>query len=627
MSDFTPRLPARPSFEQLRKRASERLRDLRLNNPSAKLADAQFALARDYGFANWAQLKHYLQQPEPDLNARYELLARDLVEAWNGDTSALTRLHHIYGTDFTQASVPYSSETLRLKLSPRLRAIGLSEELTLEGAQLLIARQHGVATWLRLVDTRDEPQPNYRIRRQDNMIAPGPVLSENTWDVIFDVMRERRITGLNAGGRITDAALKKLAKLDHVTRLDLDGSTQVTDAGLKQLSRMPQLRELNLSGWKGQLTDGGLQVLSSLRDLRKFEICWQQNVSDSGLAHLAGCDHLEEVNLLGTYSGDGALAALAGKTNLRQLNTGRGLTNAGIAHLHRIPCFKTWHGGELRYGLMGTGAWPTRVMIDGPFTNLSALKGLDGLFGLGFFWHSSEFTSDALAVLGELPRLGAVNCGESRCDDRAMLHFGALPNLRMLIAQGAVATDTGFAALSKSQTLEYLWGRDFTGLSSQGFRALSKMPSLRGLAVNCENVDDDALALLPHFPALRELTPMNVADAGFRHIGQCANLEALWCMYCRNTGDAATEHIGGLTKLKSYYAGASQITGRSLEILGLMTSLERVELWQCLQVTDPGVVHLASLPALREVVLAGLPGVTLEVTKRFAPEVDVEFTN
>ena len=43
-------LPARPKLEHLRKQAKDRLRDLRLQNADAKLADAQHAVARDYGF-------------------------------------------------------------------------------------------------------------------------------------------------------------------------------------------------------------------------------------------------------------------------------------------------------------------------------------------------------------------------------------------------------------------------------------------------------------------------------------------------------------------------------------------------------------------------------------------------
>jgi len=50
-------LPARPSLEYLKKLAKERLHQLQQQNPSAKLADAQHAIAREYGFLNWSQLK------------------------------------------------------------------------------------------------------------------------------------------------------------------------------------------------------------------------------------------------------------------------------------------------------------------------------------------------------------------------------------------------------------------------------------------------------------------------------------------------------------------------------------------------------------------------------------------
>lgn len=60
-------------------------------------------------------------------------------------------------------------------------------------------------------------------------------------------------------------------------------------------------------------------------------------------------------------------------------------------------------------------------------------------------------------------------------------------------------------------------------------------------------MDDDALATLPRFTALHELTPMDVHDDAFRHVGACKNLRKLYCMYCRTTGDDATEAIAGLT--------------------------------------------------------------------------------
>jgi ankyrin repeat protein/catechol 2,3-dioxygenase-like lactoylglutathione lyase family enzyme len=58
----THELPDRASLEYLKKRAKERLRELREREPRAKLADAQLAIARDYGFPSWRALKAEVDQ-------------------------------------------------------------------------------------------------------------------------------------------------------------------------------------------------------------------------------------------------------------------------------------------------------------------------------------------------------------------------------------------------------------------------------------------------------------------------------------------------------------------------------------------------------------------------------------
>lgn len=343
-------------------------------------------------------------------------------------------------------------------------------------------------------------------------------------------------------------------------------------------------------------------------------MCWQGGISDAGVAHLAFCENLESVDLLGTPTGDGAINALAGKHKLRRFKSGRLVTDAGLPLLHHFPVFKTWHGGDVSYSLMSPDAEPNHLLVDGPFTNkgLASIAGLDGLFGLSFFWHISALTADGLKPLADLPNLGFLGCEGNLCSDIAMQHIAAIPRLRMLMAQGTVASDDGFAALSRSQTIEYIWGRECPNLKGRGFAAMAAMPSLRGLAVSCKNVDDSALSALASFPALLGLMPMDMLDDGFRHVGRCEQLEDLWCMYCRDTGDAATEHIAGLTRLKTYYAGATKITDRSLEILGGMTSLEDIEFHECKRITNAGVASLAELPRLRKISVGGSPKVTLE---------------
>jgi hypothetical protein len=469
--------------------------------------------------------------------------------------------------------------------------------------------------------------PFYTIDWVENLISVAGSQTEKDWDAVFGVMKEHNIPKLTAAG-ISDAALERLPSPDHVTHLHLEGSGHVTDQGIRHLARMPQLQDLVLGGRSSPITDSGLDVLHHLTELRRFQACWTPGLSDKGLAGLANCDRLEDVNLLGTPTGDVAIGTLAGKRYLRRFQSGRAVTDNGLALLDQFPIFRSWHGGEIAYGLMRADAEPNYLLIDGPFTDagLARLAGLDGLFALNLFRHTPSFTSEGVASLKHLPNLGFLGCQGNRCDDKAMHHIAAFPRLRMLMAQGAVAGDAGFEALSSSQTIEYLWGRECPNLTGRGFAALTAVPSLRGIAISCKNVDDTSLSRLVDFPALRELMPMDVDDAGFRHVGRCENLEALWCMYCRETGDLATDHIAALSRLKTYYAGKTNMTDRSLEILGRMTSLECLEFWHCAGLTDAGMQHLVALPHLREISLQGLPNVTRQVAAGFPAHVRVRYS-
>jgi hypothetical protein len=64
-------LPARPSLEWLKKTAKQTLKELRARDPSVKLADAQLAVARDYGFDSWRRLRRHVEEREaPTSTAR-----------------------------------------------------------------------------------------------------------------------------------------------------------------------------------------------------------------------------------------------------------------------------------------------------------------------------------------------------------------------------------------------------------------------------------------------------------------------------------------------------------------------------------------------------------------------------
>jgi hypothetical protein len=289
-----------------------------------------------------------------------------------------------------------------------------------------------------------------------------------------------------------------------------------------------------------------------------------------------------------------------------------------------MPVFKSWHGGEPEMGLLSYKAGPNYLLLRGTFTDrgMAQLEELAGLFALNLDASELQITAEGLGPLVGLPNLGWLAIDAT---DASMAYVARMPRLRFLGCQDTVATDDGFIALSKSQSIEYLWGRRCHNLRTKGFTALASMPNLRGLSVSCKYVEDSGVAELPRFPALRELMPMDIPDEGYRHIARCKALESLILMYCRNTGDAATEHLVGLPRLRNYFASYTQITNRTPELLSTIDSLERITLSNCAGVTDLGLARLARLPQLRELRVSGLK-ISGAITKAFRPGVRVFYS-
>jgi hypothetical protein len=96
-------------------------------------------------------------------------------------------------------------------------------------------------------------------------------------------------------------------------------------------------------------------------------------------------------------------------------------------------------------------------------------------------------------------------------------------------------------------------------------------------------------------------------------------------MYCRETTDAATEHIAPLT-LQKYFASYNRITDRTPEILSDMDSLESVQFDSCAGLTNAGIRTLARLPCLRELRVESMPGVTSDVAAAFRGQVRVTYS-
>jgi hypothetical protein len=569
---------ARRTFDSLRKDAKRWLAALEAQDTAARarldrvlpqapvsptLRDVQLAIAREQGFDGWTALKRALT-PDAAVSAatlaQYEVMAEALLEAYRTGTPEAMERHYAY--TWHRRAWDGMRSYVQLDLGKRPATPDGEVAITLDDARYLVARERGFESWDAL--------------RGSVSRLPGGVPHVTT-------VAQAKTEGLR----------EALAN-DATTELDLSGVQAITDADLVEIGRLRRLERLDLSG---------------------------TSITDDGVAHLRGCDALREVNLAWTRTGDGAIRALAGKAHLHTFRSGRFVTDDGIALLHDWPVFKAWQGGAERLELLSPDASPNFLLLRGSFTDrgLARLQGLDGLFALNLDDAALAITAASLAPLAALPHLASLAMDAK---DDWMPGLAALPHLRVLSIQDTTASDDGWVALAQSRTLERIWGRRCHGLQRRGFLALAEMPALRGLSVSCLHVDDEAIAALPRFPALRELMPMDIPDAGYRHIGQCTNLESLILMYCRDTTDAATEHLTRLSNLTYYFNSYTTITDRTPQLLATMDSLERITFDACHGLTDAGIAALARLPRLRELRVSGR-GLTAAVRAPFPPDVAV----
>src|SRR5262249_50231913 len=90
------KLPERASLEYLKKLSKDRLRELRRADSGAKLAAAQLAVARDYGFPSWRALKAEVDKGRPDDSSLFfAACAKGDVETlrtWLANDSGMTRI-------------------------------------------------------------------------------------------------------------------------------------------------------------------------------------------------------------------------------------------------------------------------------------------------------------------------------------------------------------------------------------------------------------------------------------------------------------------------------------------------------------------------------------------------------
>src|SRR5438105_10831777 len=99
-------LPDKPDLDWLKKQAKRRLTELRAADTTAKLADAQFDLAKRYGFSSWRVLKAHIDSLSID--------GQLLDAAKQGDATRLAALLDAHPDKLHVTQKPYGGTLLHV---------------------------------------------------------------------------------------------------------------------------------------------------------------------------------------------------------------------------------------------------------------------------------------------------------------------------------------------------------------------------------------------------------------------------------------------------------------------------------------------------------------------------------
>jgi hypothetical protein len=333
-----------------------------------------------------------------------------------------------------------------------------------------------------------------------------------------------RIAGVQESeARSTDAELKGLASLKHLTMLDLPES--VTDAGLKELAPLTNLTTLYIH--RTRVTDVGLKELAPLKNLTTLAL--PESVTDAGLKELEPLKHLTTLFL--NRLTDRTLAIL------RELDLLHTLPNATAGQYGNRRPTKLEDVSMLDLNLFLTAATPPYAKLaitDAGLRELAAFKNLT-------FLSLPESVTDAgLKELAPLKTLTKLYLKPTKVTDVGLRELAPLANLTELTLPESI-TDAGLKELATLTNLRSL-KLDRSKITDVGLRELAPLTNLTELTLP-ESITDAGLKGLATLTNLRTLSVRgtSVTDAGFSELAQLRGLTYLWATKTRVTHDGATQ--------------------------------------------------------------------------------------
>jgi beta-lactamase regulating signal transducer with metallopeptidase domain len=343
---------------------------------------------------------------------------------------------------------------------------------------------------------------------------------------------------------ITDEGIAHLTKMRSLRKLEI-GSSQVTDKGLAYLAQIKTLEHLDLPQDQKGITDTGLTYLGTLPNLRHLAITRihfidpkmnKEYYTDKGLAELAKCRLLEELNIGSPGITDEGMRHVAKLTNLKKLMLFgcENVTNEGLAQLTTLKSLRHLYIAD------------SKITIGG----LSHLNKIPGLFKLDLHDIEQDHSGLNISGLTKLEELG-LSLKIERVDRENNL----------LITQKSTAAD--LVCLAKLKRLRWLQG--INGVTDTSLKKLSGLTNMERFSFAATGLTDDGLKSLANMKNLDLLSISNkypeqvsgarrriLTDEGLRHLEGLKMLTLLRIDSDNNFSDSAIRRLRrGLPNLYS----------------------------------------------------------------------------
>jgi ankyrin repeat protein len=257
-------LPARPSLEHLKNEAKERLKTLRADAPDTKLTAAQLAVARQYGFASWRQLKAHVDKR----SVSKEL--RPVFDAARGGDFEMVR--RAFEAGFDPAATDHDGRTVHQ----------IAKSTGHESIEILARQYQERAT-----------RPPEDVKAVDAIVAAAEMGDADTLDRLVDVRPD--LIDARGGNFQQQTALHKAAWHNHAAcvrlLLDRGAAVDVRDYGdnAYALHFAAEAADLDIVRW---LVEAGSDTIGAGDDHGLEVIGWatcfraaRQDVADYLLRH------------------------------------------------------------------------------------------------------------------------------------------------------------------------------------------------------------------------------------------------------------------------------------------------------------------------------------------------------